>query len=174
MDVACYDAIMRRCAPALILALLLPACSDDGDSPEAIAEEQVLDLVNEARAAGHDCGVEGVFPPTTPLVMEAHLRAAARAHSLDMATRAFFEHTNPDGDGPLERIEAAGYTGWTMLGENIAAGQPTAEIVVAGWLDSDGHCANIMSPDFTEIGVGYASVAGSPYTHYWTQDFGRR
>jgi uncharacterized protein YkwD len=65
---------------------------------------------------------------------------------------------------------------WHALGENIAAGVPlaTPDAVVAGWLASPGHCVNILSPDFTEIGVGLATVDGSPYGVYWTQDFAGR
>lgn len=132
-------------------------------------EQQVLRLTNEARAVGADCGSEGVFGAAPPLRMDTALRCAARLHSQDMIDRDYFDHVNPDGEAPWDRMDDAGYN-WRSAGENIAAGQRSPESVVAGWLDSDGHCANIMSGGFTEIGVGVALNGNSPY---WTQVFGR-
>ncbi len=130
-------------------------------------EDEVLRLVNVNRAAGADCGSSGSFDPVGPLAENAALRCAARNHSLDMATRRFFSHTNPDGERARERLDQAGYDAFTW-GENIAFGQITPNQVVVGWMHSSGHCANIMNPDFTEIGVGH-----DPSNH-WTQVFGAR
>jgi uncharacterized protein YkwD len=143
-------------------------CADLADWPPewAVFEEEVLALINEHRAAGADCGSHGEFAPAVPLSMSAALRCAARSHSMDMNVRDFFSHTNPDGDGPGERLSYAGYDGLGW-GENIAWGYPSPAAVVTGWMGSDGHCANIMRRDFTLIGVGY--YAGN----YWTQTFGR-
>ena len=128
-------------------------------------EDAVLELINARRAEGANCGSNGTFEPAAPLTDNAALRCAARNHSKDMAERGFFGHTNPDGDEPGERIDAAGYepSAW---GENIALGQRTPDQVVDGWMSSDGHCANIMRDHYTETGVGY--YAG----YYWTQAFG--
>lgn len=133
-------------------------------------EAEVVVRVNEARAQGATCGNEP-FAATGPLVMEARLRCAARVHSLDMVTRGFFDHVNPDGEDPFVRMEHAGYS-FQAAGENIAAGQTTPQEVVDGWLQSPGHCSNIMSPDFTEIGVGYVFAPEDQFPHYWTQTFG--
>ncbi|MCH9687620.1 MAG: CAP domain-containing protein [Deltaproteobacteria bacterium] len=143
----------------------------DWTMEEAAFERAVLDLVNQARASGANCG--GMeFGPTTPLSMESRLRCAARVHSLDMATRGFFDHQNPQGQSPFDRMEEAGYE-YRAAGENIAAGQSSPEPVVAGWLDSPGHCSNIMNPDFADLGVGYApGGTEAPFPHYWTQVFG--
>jgi uncharacterized protein YkwD len=133
-------------------------------------EFEVLEITNQRRSEGANCGSGGSFGPAGPLSMQTQLRCAARAHSLDMVERNFFDHTNPDGEGPQVRIDAAGYQ-WTAWGENIAGGYPDPEAVVAGWMSSDGHCSNIMSPDFEELGVGaYTDEAGTPV---WTQVFGR-
>ena len=144
-------------------------CDPVADWPAEWAqfETEVLELVNEQRAAGADCRTAGVFGPADPLTMIAALRCAARNHSMDMFERDFFSHTNPDGDGPAARIEQAGYDGLAW-GENIAWGYSTPASVLAGWMSSDGHCANIMRPFFTEIGVGYHEG------NYWTQSFGAR
>lgn len=135
-------------------------------------EEQVLELVNQERAEGADCGAYGSFPPTGPLTMNPHLRCAARYHSLWMAETGIFAHESPGGDlgdDVWERVASTEFTGST-IGENIAAGYGTPADAVAGWMDSDGHCANIMSGAARLIGVGY--VQGGSYGSYWTQDFG--
>ncbi len=67
----------------------------------------------------------------------------------------------------------AGYN-WRAAGENIAAGYTTVRATVDGWLKSPGHCKNIMSANFTEVGVGYGYNANSTYKHYWVTDFGKR
>ena len=136
-------------------------------------EEKVVELINEARSTSTNCGSEGVFPATGSVVMEAHLRCAARYHSLWMADTNSFSHDSPGGDlgeDPWERIDSTGFSGFAV-GENIAAGYGTPRSVVEGWLDSDGHCSNLMNPDATLTGVGY--YAGGYYGHYWTQNFGQ-
>lgn len=133
-------------------------------------ENQVLTLVNQKRAAGATCG--GVYKPPVPaLTLDTRLRCAARKHSKDMGLNNFFSHTGSNGSTPWQRITSAGYT-YSRAGENIAAGYSTPSTVVASWMTSSGHCNNIMSPNFKHLGVGYYYRSGSPYGHYWTQDFG--
>lgn len=136
-------------------------------------EEEVLEKVNEVRAKGAKCGSKGSFDPAPPLKVNAKLRCAARLHSLDMVKRKFFDHKNPDGESPMQRMKEVGYNG-RYAGENIAAGQSTAESVMAGWMKSDGHCANIMNSRYRELGVGYVQSASTKYNHYWTQKFGAK
>lgn len=128
------------------------------------AEDEVLRLVNEARARGANCGSEGSFSPTGPLTMQPQLRCAARVHSRDMVERDFFSHSDPDGNGPGHRVDQSGYR-WRTWGENIAGSYPTPEAAVNAWLDSDGHCANMLNPSFEHIGVGH-------FGQGWTQVFG--
>lgn len=135
------------------------------DEAWAAFEEEVVTLMNVERAQGADCGSAGVFEPATALTMDPALRCAARKHSLDMSTRDFFGHTDPDGDGPGDRIEAAGYVP-LLWGENIASGYSSPQAVVDGWMGSDGHCANIMNANFTDVGVGYYEG------NLWTAAFG--
>ena len=99
-------------------------------------------------------------------------RGLSKQEAVHTIVRGFFEHDNPDGESPFDRMERAGYS-YQAAGENIAAGQQTPEQVVLGWLDSPGHCSNIMSPDYTEIGVGYYYGEQDQFGHYWTQNFGR-
>jgi uncharacterized protein YkwD len=140
----------------------------DWDPAWAALEQEILELVNQYRAEGATCGGE-VFGPAGPLQMDASLQCAARMHSLDMDQRDFFSHDNPSGEGPSERMENAGYDGrgW---GENIAGGNSTAAETMEQWMDSPGHCSNIMSPGYTLIGVGYHP--GGEWGHLWTQTFG--
>jgi uncharacterized protein YkwD len=148
-------------------------CNEVSSWPDehAAVELEVLAIVNEYRGRGANCGGQP-FGSASPLRMNAALRCAARKHSLDMATRGFFDHDNPDGQDPFDRIELAGYD-FRAAGENIAAGQPTAQEAMDSWMTSPGHCMNIMSAEFTEIGVGYTKDAsGSNYPHLWTQTFG--
>ncbi|WP_328940712.1 CAP domain-containing protein [Streptomyces sp. NBC_00250] len=130
--------------------------NDQGKSSTA---DQVIALVNAERAKA-GCG---------PLTANATLTRAAQGHSDDMAARDFFDHTNPDGDGPGERVTDAGYP-WSTYGENIAMGQSSPESVMDSWMNSPGHRANILNCSFKEIGIGIHSEGGP----YWTQVFGAR
>ena len=136
-------------------------------------EEDVLLLVNENRSRAADCGVEGMFAASAPVTTDPILRCSARLHSLDMFDRDFFDHVNPDGIDPFQRMAAAGFVG-NGGGENIALGQVSPEEVMEAWMDSDGHCANVMRASFTTIGVGYHPGAGQRGlgSNYWTQNFG--
>lgn len=141
----------------------LPAWQDAG--------QQILALVNAARAVPRVCGTES-FGPAQPVRWNLRLGQAALAHSDDMADKHYFNHKQPDGTLPADRATAAGYR-WRRVGENIASGQRTVEDAVASWLDSPGHCANIMNPDFREMGAAYAiNPQNQNRTAYWTQVFG--
>ena len=139
-------------------------------TPGSAFAQRVFDLTNAARAQGRSCG--STFYAAAPaLDYNSLLERAAQGHAADMASKNYFSHTSLDGRTFSQRITAAGYA-WRTAGENIAAGYATPEAVVQGWLQSPGHCANIMNPAFKEIGVGYSYGAASSYGHYWVQDFG--
>lgn len=148
------------------------ACSGGDDWPMAYQdfEWRVLELTNERRAMGATCATES-FGPTPALEMDAVIREAARGHSLDMGQQAYFDHMSLDGRTFDDRMREVGFMGAGPWGENIAAGQTSPEAVVQGWMESPGHCRNIMNPAYRTIGIGYARVDGSPYGHYWTQNF---
>lgn len=141
------------------------------DANWASFETQVLNLVNQRRAAGATCG--GVSKPAVPAVaLDTRLRCAARKHSKDMAVNNFFSHTGTGNTSPWDRMKSAGYT-YNAAGENIAANQATPEAVMTSWMNSTGHCNNIMNGSFKKLGVGYYyRASGATYKHYWTQDFG--
>lgn len=129
----------------------------------------MLAQVNTARSQARNCGSTS-YPSTTALDWDCKLAQAATGHSGDMAQYNFFSHTSSDGTGPGFRIDAQGYQARTW-GENIAAGYSSIDAVMTGWLDSPGHCANIMNPDFTELGMAFIEDSGSDFGIYWTQVF---
>jgi uncharacterized protein YkwD len=126
-------------------------------------ERSVWTLTNQERAEYNLAG----------LSLNGDLVASARAHSADMAAQNYFDHTDLEGGSPGDRIAASGYEARSW-GENIAAVYATPQAVVDGWMNSEGHKANILSENFCDIGVGYAYDGESQYGHYWTQHFGRQ
>jgi len=122
--------------------------------------EDVVRLTNAARAQ------EGL----APLRPNDALMKSAQDYAVALAPGDCFAHDCPPVPAQRDRIAQAGYGGWKRIGENIAAGDRTAEAVMAGWLDSPGHRANILRPEYTEIGVGVATGTGK-YGTYWVQVF---
>lgn len=146
----------------LALPLEAPVAADS-----AGVGQRVLALVNEARGEKRRCGRQR-FDAAPPLAPSALLDDAARAHAEDMASHSRLGHAGSDGSTAGERAARAGYR-WRLVGENVASGQSTAEQVVADWLDSPHHCANLMDPAYAEMGVGFAAGAADVY---WAQLFG--
>ena len=149
-------------------------------------ERQVLDLTNQARAQNWDC-VAKRFPVSNlsgsskfklaALERNVVLDRAARAQSAGMALSRYFDHQSSlDSSHPADRVSASDYP-WRMVGENIAAGQPTPATVVDAWLRSPGHCKNIMNPDYTQIGLSFvqrpSSSSQAQARNFWTQVFAR-
>ncbi len=99
------------------------------------------------------------------MTTDANLGLAARDHSVDMTTHNYFSHTGRDGRMPDQRVRDSGYGG-RYMGENIARGHGSPQAVVNAWMESTGHCNNIMRAESRDVGIGYAS-------NYWTADFGR-
>lgn len=201
----------RRVALVLFLSAafsvphLTRAAQQQYDSGDPSADEQyALELINRARAnptaEGQRLGIninEGLpsgqsATPQPPVAMNKILLGTARAHSQDMYTRKYFEHTNPDGKDPFERMNAAGYN-FNSAGENIAAGSNHTAASLEDILMVDknypgrGHRVNLLSTaqftDWREIGVGYykgaTPIVGSSQAgvnglkDFITEDFGR-
>lgn len=127
-----------------------------------LVEQEVVYLTNLERVK------EGLLP----LKRNDLLDEAAKLHAEDMRDQDYFAHIGLDGREPWDRITAAGYS-WFSVAENIAAGYISAAIAVSSWMDSPGHRANMMSPKYREIGVGFAQGGGT-YERYWVQNFGAR
>lgn len=133
----------------------------------------MLDAVNIARSSQRDCGLDN-YQAVSHLSWNCLVKAAALRHSTDMATVNFFSHDGSDASTMRERINDTGYS-WSSIAENIAAGYSSVDSVLAGWLDSPGHCQNIMSSSVTEMGSALviADPGTTDYTTYWTQNFAR-
>ena len=112
-----------------------------------------------------------------PLTLDLQLSLAAYHHSVDMAHHDYFGHTGSDGSASWNRIAATGYE-YQTAAENIAAGYPSAALVVQAWMDSPSHRSNILNPSFDNVGIGYYKYANDTGTtnfyRYWTQDFATR
>ncbi|PGT89607.1 CAP domain-containing protein [Bacillus sp. AFS040349] len=118
-------------------------------------EQQVVDLTNQERAK------QGL----PALKVDLTLSKVAREKSLDMQKNNYFSHTSPTYGSPFDMMKKFGVT-YRTAGENIAKGQRTPQEVVNAWMNSSGHRANILSSNFTHIGVGYVAEG-----NYWTQQF---
>ena len=93
------------------------------------------------------------------------LSRVARYKSQDMHDRNYFSHTSPTYGSPFNMMKSFGIS-YRTAGENIAKGYRTPQAVVDGWMNSEGHRANILNASFKEIGVGYCADG-----YYWTQMF---
>lgn len=128
-------------------------------TPEITAiEKEVARLVNVERARN---GLPA-------LSYNWQLARTARIKSEDMRNNNYFSHTSPTYGSPFDMMRNFGIS-FTAAGENIAMGQRTAAEVMTGWMNSPGHRSNILNPNFTQIGVGYAK--DSYGRGYWTQQF---
>lgn len=167
--------VRRPWGPAgFLLSLIVLLCAVPAPAAAACADEQlstkdpaatqprlraaVVCLVNEARNA------RGL----PSLAADPQLEQAAQAHTDDMADRGYFEHTTPEGKTPDQRATEAGYA-WSTVAENIASGADTPFAVVERWLQSPGHCSNVLSTKMADTGVGVRQDKD-----LWTQVFGRR
>jgi uncharacterized protein YkwD len=160
------------------LLLLTLACAGCGGGPrDALAAKPDVDgcagswlrpaatNVVEVRAATLCLiNAQRAHHGAAPLTENPRLQRAAELHSLDMARRDFFEHQNPDGVQPAARILHQGYPP-ILVGENLGWGEMskgTPANMVALWMKSPGHRANMLEPRYREIGIGMAYDAPEP------------
>lgn len=160
---------MVRLSIVFILLLFLFSCSVD-DVVEVedrysvnIDRNKILVLVNEVRLEGYMCG-DIYYPPVDTLEWNDNMEEAAYIHCVYMYENDYFDHLWKDGTSVVYRLKMVGYNG--TFGENIAWGQDSEEHVIHDWLESPGHCKNIMNPYFRIMGVSKVNI-------YWTQVFGR-
>lgn len=162
---------MNRTNPARFAVILAALCvlapgAGGSASRRQTTEEmrliqQVVELTNAERARRD----------LPPLRINRQLSAAADWMARDLAKRRALSHTDTQGRDIVRRITDNGYDNYNYLGENIAKHSRDPAKVVEAWMNSPGHRANILNPNFREIGVGYAS-GGSPWDNYWVQNFG--
>ena len=184
---------MKRVVGAIItLAALFPV-SNAVAAPEVISEPFVV--LQGASRIGNATATETAPPPTptvanevqqvldmvnaervgrglVPVQLSPELNEAALVHTQRQAADGQIYHQDPrDGSGPGDRISRTGYR-FSTWGENVAAGYPTPAAVMSAWMNSPGHCRNILNPAFTEMGVGFVT-GGARYNQFWTQVFAR-
>ena len=125
--------------------------------PSNLSQEvqQVIDLTNEQRRKNG----------LTDLKADTKLNEVAQKKSEDMRKNNYFSHTSPTYGSPFDMMRDFGVT-YKSAGENIAQGQQSPQQVVEAWMNSEGHRKNILSKDFTHIGIGYDQNG-----HHWTQMF---
>lgn len=127
----------------------------DGSTSVLAYEQEVVTLVNAERAK---YGLSA-------LTLDAALCGYARVKSQDMHDQGYFSHTSPSYGSPFDMMRNFGVS-YQYAGENIAMGYSSPAAVVNAWMNSEGHRANILSANYTSIGVGYVADGG-----YWTQWF---
>ena len=164
--------------PAVTPSLTIePVASDNtvsascGLNDAAGFQAELLERINALRAAGAVCGSR-IYSPSPALNWNNMLQVAASGHASDMAKKNFFSHTGSDGSSFDQRIAPTGYR-LAAGGENIAAGQTSVQAVISTWINSPGHCQNLMSSSYRDVGVACARSDAAAYSHYWTMDLGR-
>ena len=143
-----------------------PVLTPPGMSPLARVEDLVFEMTNQVRRA------RGL----APLIKDNELRQVARSYSNDMLVRRFFDHTTPDGvpfearirDQYRHGVYAMGENIWSASGYNPNQAQYLAKQIMDSWMRSPGHRENLLSPDFTNLGVG---ISASYNNIRATQDF---
>jgi uncharacterized protein YkwD len=133
--------------------------------PASTIQRKMVKLINDLRKSKRRCGNER-FSPAGAVKWNNKLAIAALNQARDMAMSDMLGHTGSDGSSVQDRVEKVGYY-WQIVAENIAAGRETSEAVVSLWLDSPGHCANLMNPGITEIGAACFRNPKSKYGTYW-------
>jgi uncharacterized YkwD family protein len=125
----------------------------DGSTATSAFASEVVTLVNQERTKA---GLE-------PLASDSSLSAMALDKAKDMYNNHYFDHTSPTYGSPFDMMKTYGIQ-YTYAGENIAMGQRTPQEVMTSWMNSAGHRQNILSPNYTKIGVSY-------YNGEWVQEF---
>jgi uncharacterized protein YkwD len=177
-SVAPSSAAAAKARAAVITAILATPCGNTDLMPEAgnlgLAREAVLCLINRERAQNSE----------SPLRPSGELEQAAEGHSHELVTANYFAHVSPGGETPVDRVRETGYipgpsVGY-VIGENLAWGTyglATPAEIVAAWMASPGHRANILEGQYSETGIGITPQVpgslgnGAPGATY-AQEFG--
>jgi len=150
----------------VFIASIISSCElsmKDNTMSEIVSKQKMLNLVNNLRKSGCNCG-STYMPPVKNLNWDYQLERASISHSIDMNVQGYFSHVSLDGASFSDRINGTDYDG-KPGGENIASGYGSEEAVFDGWKNSPGHCMNMMNGNFSDIAVGRSA-------NYWTMVFG--
>lgn len=181
---------MKKSIPIIIFFLILAfasGCSpyryvkdkitDDTPEPKEFATsnkceatdfrtDRIIKYLNQIRANAQVCG-EKPYPPATAVVWSKQLFNAAKSHSRDMASNDFLNHLGSDDSNVSARVSNQNYQ-WNTVAENISGGTDTPEQTLESWMNSPGHCRNLMNPRYNQIGMSCAVNVHSEYGIYWT------
>jgi uncharacterized protein YkwD len=156
---------VAQAANTAALVETTPTAALSGTATKSFAD-QMLEAVNAARAVERNCGTTA-FAAARPLAWQGQAEQAALAQAQYLQQNNLFSHAGANGSTVGDRLTATGYA-WSTVGENIAAGYGDVASVVKGWLDSPGHCVNVMNPNFTDLGVSLVQATSSnTYRTYW-------
>lgn len=144
MHVLSQSARLRICAIAIALSSLAGGTIADDTSSDEITRERVVEEINRRRA---EFGLQ-------PLRADERLHWAAEDRIRDMVQIGYWGHEPPEGGSPFVWLEKRSYV-HRVAGENLAAGYETATLLVDSWMESPGHRANILSPEFEDVGVAF-------------------
>lgn len=133
---------------------------------DEFSSQQMLDQINAMRAKGCNCPDGIYYGPAPALTWNDKLASAAERHAKDMNSKSYFSHIGKDGSNFTDRVSRMGYD-WQLVAENIAMGHRSTAEVVRAWSKSNGHCQNLMNPNFTEMGAARSGA-------YWVQELGAR
>lgn len=161
----------ERCVETIDGDYVCPfGCRDDDRWPSDWHQHarRLVDEINKKRTEGVECAGESM-PSVEPVELNPTLVEAARCHAQDMGENEFFAHEGSNGSTEVERADEAGYSS-EYVGENLAKGQRNPRDVVEGWIESEGHCVNLMHAEYRETGAAFVEVGG---TTYWAQTYGR-
>lgn len=168
------DSLWKICVQYKVGVSELLAVNPQITNPDKISPNQVIKVPSSTEATALEGQVvvlvnkERVKAGLAPLKANWELSRVARYKSQDMIDKNYFSHTSPTYGSPFDMMTSFGIK-YMAAGENIAYGQPTPTSVMTGWMNSSGHKANILSKNYTEIGVGVAKKTDG--TIYWTQQF---
>jgi len=156
----------------LLLSSWRPGSSQHSDDPAGATylapgtwQKEMLDEVNQLRKAGCRCGRK-YMPPALPLRWNNRLERACQLHAQDMDKNNFMGHQGSDGSGTGERAAKAHYN-WQSVGENVSWNYDTPADAMIGWKTSPGHCRNMMSAEYKDMGAARQG-------NYYVQLFGRQ
>lgn len=154
----------------------IPSASEDVNSDYNLLTRAQINTVTYSAYANEVLrlvNIERTNVGVAPLVLDEALCNAANMRAIEMDCTGVFGHKRPNDHSCFEVYDICNVECQNACGENIAAGQATPEDVMKSWLSSAGHKANILSPEYTKMGLGYSNsgCGAGRYSHYWAQEF---
>lgn len=154
----------------------IPSASEDVNSDYNLLARAQINTVTYSAYANEVLrlvNIERANAGAAPLVLDEALCNAANMRAIEMDCTGVFGHKRPNDHSCFEVYDICNVEWQNACGENIAAGQATPEDVMKSWLSSAGHKANILSPEYTKMGLGYSNsgCGAGEYSHYWAQEF---